>query len=260
MRGASREFRIEGNRTMVENETIARERTQDEGHKGGEELPRHQQYTIKVGNEVLEFEQLILSDPVPTGRQIIDAAGFRPAEEFLVFEVSRDRRLTELKLDQTTELRGSGEEQFIVFKSDRSWRGIIDGKRFEWGASDILGYVLKWLAGVDLETHGVWLERKEEPDLLIANEDKANLDGHTVERFRTEKLFKICIEGEDFAWDSKTITTEQIAQLGGWKPSLGVIEVDEHQNERTLEPGEVIRLRPGVAYGKKLCFKRGGHE
>jgi hypothetical protein len=39
--------------------------------------------------------------------------------------------------------------------------------------------------------------------------------------------------------------------------SNGVIEVDEDQNERTLAPGEVIKLRPGVAYGKKLCFKRG---
>lgn len=214
-------------------------------------------HTIQVGNEALTFRELELSDPAPTGRQIIEAAGFSAVEEFLIFEVSRDRRLTELKLDGTIDLRGRGKERFIIFKSDRSWRGIIDGKRFEWGASEVGSQVLKWLAGVDPCKFGVWLERKNRPDLLIADDEKASLMPHGVERFRTDRLFKICVEGEDFPWDSKKITTEQIAGLGGWDPSLGVIEVDEDQNERTLGPGEVVKLRPGVTYGKKLCFKRG---
>ncbi|MCG8594178.1 MAG: multiubiquitin domain-containing protein [Kiloniellales bacterium] len=245
---------------MTDNDTIAREHI--EGGEGNSEHDRSPDWLhmIQVGNEALEFRELGLSDPVPTGRQIIEAAGFRAVEEFLIFEVSRDRRLTELKLDETTDLRGRGKERFIIFKSDRSWRGIIDGKRFEWGARDVFGHVLKWLAGVDPDRFGVWLERKDEPDLLIADDEKASLMPHGVERFRTDRLFKICIEGEDLPWDSKTITTEQIAGLGGWDPSLGVIEVDEDQNERTLEPGEVIKLRPGVTYGKKLCFKRGRHE
>jgi len=39
--------------------------------------------------------------------------------------------------------------------------------------------------------------------------------------------------------------------------SHGVIEVDKDQNERTLAPGETLELKPGVSFGKKLCFKRG---
>ena len=217
----------------------------------------HGPFRVLIGDKDLKFREVVIQDPVPTGRQIIDAAGFGPAEEYLIFEVSRDHRLSELKLDETTELRNRGHERYIIFESDRSWRGIIDGMRFEWGERDIRGRVLKWLADVDLKKYGVWLERKDKPDHLIADDEKASLMPSGVERFRTDRLFKICIEGEDLTWNSKTITTEQIAELGGWNPSDGVIEVDENQNERTLEPGEVIKLRPGVAYGKKLCFKRG---
>ena len=84
-------------------------------------------FAIKVGNGALEFRDVDLSDPVPTGRQIIEAAGLSPVEEFLIFGVSPERRLTEVKLDDTVDIRGYGEESFLIFRCDRSWRGLIDG-------------------------------------------------------------------------------------------------------------------------------------
>lgn len=65
------------------------------------------------------------------------------------------------------------------------------------------------------------------------------------------------IEGVDVPWDEDTITTEEIANLGGWDISQGVIEVDQHNNERTLKPGEVIEVKPGHGFGKKHRWKRG---
>ncbi|VIO72970.1 hypothetical protein CI1B_46190 [Bradyrhizobium ivorense] len=65
------------------------------------------------------------------------------------------------------------------------------------------------------------------------------------------------IEGEEFPWEEDTITTEQIAELGGWDISQGVIEVDQHNVERTLAPGEVIAIKPGQGFGKKHRWKRG---
>ncbi|WP_088347286.1 MULTISPECIES: multiubiquitin domain-containing protein [Rhodomicrobium] len=214
-------------------------------------------FAIRVGNENLEFRTLRLTDPMPTARQIIEAAGLRPAEEHLLFEISPERRLNELALDETVDIRGQDRERFLVFRSDRSWRGVLDGVRFEWGARQILGRVLKWLAGVDPEKHGVWLERQDEPDQLIGNDQHASLSPAGVERFRTGLLFKLCIEDKVFFWPRDTITTEEIAQLGGWDPSQGVIEVDADQNERQLKPGEVVKLKPGHSFGKKLRFKRG---
>jgi hypothetical protein len=65
------------------------------------------------------------------------------------------------------------------------------------------------------------------------------------------------IEGREVPWDEDTITTEQIAQLGGWDVSQGVIEVDKDNNERTLAPNEVVQIKPGQGFGKKVKWKRG---
>lgn len=67
----------------------------------------------------------------------------------------------------------------------------------------------------------------------------------------------INIEGQEYPWDQSTITTEQIAELGGWDVSQGVIEVDQHNNEQTLEPGQVIEIKAGHGFGKKHRWKRG---
>ena len=46
--------------------------------------------------------------------------------------------------------------------------------------------------------------------------------------------------------------------MGGWDISEGVVLIDlEDGTERTLEPGEEIKLRPGIGFSKKIRFKRG---
>ena len=65
------------------------------------------------------------------------------------------------------------------------------------------------------------------------------------------------IEGEMKEWDQDTITTEQVIDLGGWDPSLGALLIDKENNERTLSPGEIIELKPGMGFSKKVRFKRG---
>jgi hypothetical protein len=42
-----------------------------------------------------------------------------------------------------------------------------------------------------------------------------------------------------------------------WDISQGVIEVDQHNVERTLTPGEIITIKPGQGFGKKHRWKRG---
>lgn len=69
--------------------------------------------------------------------------------------------------------------------------------------------------------------------------------------------FEIDIEGAFKPWYKDTITTEEIADLGGWDPSVGVILVNEDNTERTLQPGEVVKLESGMAFARKVMFKRG---
>ena len=65
------------------------------------------------------------------------------------------------------------------------------------------------------------------------------------------------IEGKEIPWSSPTITTEEIARFGGWDVSNGVIEIDLDNNERTLSPSEVVQLKPGHGFAKKVKWKRG---
>jgi hypothetical protein len=70
--------------------------------------------------------------------------------------------------------------------------------------------------------------------------------------------YTLSIEGVGLVpWEHDSITTEQIAELGGWSTEQGVIEVDEDNNERTLQPAEVVNLKPGLGFGKKHRWKRG---
>jgi len=65
------------------------------------------------------------------------------------------------------------------------------------------------------------------------------------------------VEGRIIPWEFETITTEQIATIGGWNISEGVILIDRENNERTLQPHEVVKLQPGMGFSKKVRFKRG---
>ncbi len=65
------------------------------------------------------------------------------------------------------------------------------------------------------------------------------------------------IEGVEVPWNNDSITTEEIAELGHWDLSQGVVEVDKNNDERTLAPGEVIEVKPGHGFGKKHKWKRG---
>lgn len=69
--------------------------------------------------------------------------------------------------------------------------------------------------------------------------------------------YYINIEGKEFDWHEETITTEEIIRLGGWEPSQGVIEIDSDNNERTLQSGEIIYIKPGHGFSKKIRWKRG---
>ncbi len=71
--------------------------------------------------------------------------------------------------------------------------------------------------------------------------------------------FTISIEGTEHQWNGPTITTEDIARLGGWDPTVGVVAVDQDNVERTLAPGEVLplALSLGTTFGRRIRFKRG---
>ena len=142
-------------------------------------------YKVKVGDYDLKFTDAVIEDPTPTGRQIIEGAGFRKAEEHLVFQVLRNGELEELRLEETTDLRPGLVERFLVFPSAESFRFDIDGKRLEWGHKAISGRVLKKLAGVDPAKFAVWQVIPGKDDILVGDTDLICLADAGLEHFFT---------------------------------------------------------------------------
>lgn len=172
-----------------------------------------EQYRIQFGDEHLEYRPAAIADPVPTGRQLLEAAGVSPTTEHIIFRLLGNGMLEELRPDETTDLRTSGVEKFLVFRSDRSFRFELDGRIFEWGTSRILGLVLKKLAGVDPATFKVWQDRPG-GDNAIDDAEHANLQPAGVERFHTEKKgITIYINGEPTLWRAERITYDEAVKI-----------------------------------------------
>lgn len=70
--------------------------------------------------------------------------------------------------------------------------------------------------------------------------------------------YMIDIEGTLVPWSEDTITVAQLRELAGVDASQPMIEVDLKDNtERTLSDDEIIELKPGKGFGKKILYKRG---
>jgi hypothetical protein len=80
----------------------------------------------------------------------------------------------------------------------------------------------------------------------------------TEQQVKKKPKYEINIEGVDHPWETDTITVPQIRQLAGWDDTQPVVEVDLSDNsERTLSEDEVVELKPGHGFGKKIKFQRG---
>jgi hypothetical protein len=140
-------------------------------------------FEVAIGDENLNFRTVVIDDPVPTGRQILKAAGAHPVEDFVALAVMPDGALEDLRLDELFDLRRHGVEQVVILRTDRSFRLFVDGKDISWGKSLISGLALKRLAGVDPATHDMYQEVRGADDLLIRNTDLVDLSKPGVEKF-----------------------------------------------------------------------------
>ena len=70
--------------------------------------------------------------------------------------------------------------------------------------------------------------------------------------------YHLDIEGTLHPWDSDTITVPQIRELGKLPTDLPVIQIDLKDNTQwTLAEDDVVELRPGLGFSKKVKYQRG---
>lgn len=141
-------------------------------------------YRIKVSDETLNFRAVEVAHPVPLGRQLLDAAGARPVDEFSICAMLRNGEFEDLRLDEPFDLRGHGTEKFIYFRTDRLFKFTIDNHQMEWGKPLITGAILRRLSGVGPK-YAIYLEVRGGQDLEISDADVIDLSKPGIERFIT---------------------------------------------------------------------------
>jgi hypothetical protein len=70
--------------------------------------------------------------------------------------------------------------------------------------------------------------------------------------------YLVNIEGKDYEWDRDTITVPEIRTLGSLPTDTPVLEINLQDNtERTLAEDEVVTVKPGHGFSKKVRYQRG---
>src|SRR5205814_8225559 len=131
-------------------------------------------------------------DPMPVGRQILEAVDAKPIEEFSIFAMLPNGDFEDVRLDEPYDLRVHGTEKFIVFRTDRLFKFTIDNRQMEWGKPLISGLIVRRLAAVG-DDYAVYLEVRGGQDREINDTDIIDLSKPGIERFIT--LIKETTEG-----------------------------------------------------------------
>ena len=70
----------------------------------GEPAPAADRFKVRIGDEDGFDEKLVIEDPKPTGRQILEAARRLPANESMLLLLQADGMLEEINLSETVDL------------------------------------------------------------------------------------------------------------------------------------------------------------
>lgn len=154
----------------------------------GRPVRDHGPYGLLVGDGQLQFRQVVMADPFPTGEQILATADLQPTREHLLFQVLSNRTVREIRPEDLVDLRAPGLEKFLAFRGDRIYRFSLNDRSVDWGSQWITGRVLKVLAGVDPSDMDVVLLHPQGQNRLLGDEERADLAETGVERFETVPL------------------------------------------------------------------------
>lgn len=173
-------------------------------------------YRIVVADDQLRDRNIEVSDPVPTGRQILQAAGVHDADGHSIFAILPSGDFEDLRLDETYDLRAHGPERFVIFKTDRSFKFTINGRQLEWGKPAISGAALHALANASPH-EAVFLEVRGGTDRLIEPHELIDLNAPGIERFITgpkpATTFEIVVNSRPEIVNHKCVTFEQVVAL-----------------------------------------------
>lgn len=160
-------------------------------------------------------EPIQLTDPTPTGQQVLSAANLRPETEYALLLWPPTGPTREVGLEEVTPLpKGGSDLQFIAVRADHVAYFVLNDERFAWaGPLDV--ETLRRIGRVP-SNREVWQERRDTPDRLLEPGKSVDLDATGVERFYTrEKVWRLDVQGELTEWDRPEVRVRDALSKAG---------------------------------------------
>ncbi|MDU6241806.1 MAG: multiubiquitin domain-containing protein [Bradyrhizobium sp.] len=170
-------------------------------------------YRFLLAQGDLNFQSRVVSDPVPLGRQLLEAAALDPRDGYSLIAILPSGDFEDVRLNEPFDLRERGAERFIAFQTDRDFKLTLNDHELLWGKPVISGTVLYGLAKPG-EGEAVFLEVPGGEDRLIEHGELIDLVQPGIERFITARLtFEIIVTSRPRTVKARTVTFERIVQL-----------------------------------------------
>jgi hypothetical protein len=182
----------------------------------GRALRPARRYRFLLAQGDLNFQSRLVSDPVPLGHQLLEAAALDPREGYSLVAILPSGDFEEVRLNEPFDLRERGAERFIAFRTDRDFKLTLNDHELLWGKRVISGTILYGLAK-PADGEGVYLELSGNQDRLVEHQDLIDLTEPGIERFITAPkrppTFEIIVNSRPRTVNARTVTFEQIVQL-----------------------------------------------
>jgi len=170
-------------------------------------------YKFRLAVDGLEFHPFEVSDPVPTGVQLLEAAGVESRKGCSLFALLTSGDFEDVRLKETFDLRKRGVERFVCFTTGVLYPFKIDQSQLSWGLPTIQGSQLYELARVD-DANAVFLDVPGGTDQLVDPAETIDLTQAGVKRFITApRLIEIFINSRSHFVAESLISHEQLVQL-----------------------------------------------
>lgn len=196
--------------TLLEHEDVAG------ALREGRPLRLARAYRIHYAQDNLNFRSLDIADPVPFGRQILEAAGAKPVNEFSLFAILSNGDFEDVRLDERFDLRKRGAERFVGFDSDRNYKLTLDERQLKWGKPAINGAYLYKLGDVPKD-RAVFLKTGEGEPRLVERHDLIDFTAPGVEHFVTGPKpvtdYEIIVNARPRVIHEEDVTFEQVVAL-----------------------------------------------
>lgn len=210
-----------------------------------------------ISDETFNFRSFPFEDRKVTGVQIAGAFGAHPHTDFVVLHQLQSLELEALRPTELADLRKAN--RFFVIRGDATFSFFVDGLSMVWPQKTLAGRYIKTLVGKDGPDIELLLEREDQPDKIIGEDELVRLSGEGVEKFKTRRVkasVTIIVEGTPHQWTKNKISYDEVvtlevpdyAQHPDITYSVKYTGGPGNRPEGALVKGESVRVKDGMVF------------